>query len=111
LEVLEGDELYSFITNKKQSLCDDTGRENDPLHNRSWRDCVVESINEEQVRRMIWRECPSAKRYYNDACPVYDTIGYPGEHESLPNKSQTYSVEEVARANPKYRSNLIDFIT
>ena len=115
--------------------------------------CVVESIGEEEVRRMIWRECPSARQYFNDGCPIYDTIGYPGEHESLLNKSKTYSVEadnaelrhylarlgrrsrcfsrclqalrravdlfvfawnqrqRWRRANPKYQSNLIDFIT
>jgi len=55
--------------------------------------CVVEGIDEEDVRRMIWRECPSAWHYFNDGCPVYDTIGYPGAHESLFNKSETYIVE------------------
>jgi IS1 family transposase len=42
---------------------------------------------------MVGLEAPSAKEYYNDAFTVYDSIGYPGKHESLPNKSQTYSVE------------------
>ncbi len=42
---------------------------------------------------MIWQEAPSATHYYNDDFAFYDTIGYPGEHQSLPNKSQTYSVE------------------
>jgi IS1 family transposase len=42
---------------------------------------------------MVGLEAPSAHDYYNDALTLYDSIGYPGKHESLPNKSQTYSVE------------------
>src|SRR4051794_23085345 len=42
---------------------------------------------------MIWREAPSAGQYFNDAFPLYDSIGYPSEHQSLPNKRETYSVE------------------
>jgi IS1 family transposase len=54
---------------------------------------VVSHRCEEDLYQMIWQEAPSAREYYNDAFTVYDSIGYPGKHESLPNKSQTYSVE------------------
>ena len=30
---------------------------------------------------------------FNDAFSLYDSIGYPGEHRSLPNKRETFSVE------------------
>jgi len=37
---------------------------------------------------------PQAKQYYSDAFAVYDTlVYYPGHHQALLNKSQTYSVE------------------
>ena len=37
---------------------------------------------------------PQARCYYSDEFSLYDTlIYYPGKHRSLPNKSQTYSVE------------------
>lgn len=55
--------------------------------------CAVWERSEEDLRRMVWRESPSATKYYNDAFVLYDTMGYPGEHQSLPNKKQTYSVE------------------
>ena len=55
--------------------------------------CVVASRTEDDLRQMIWQKAPSANHYFNDAFALYDTIGYPGEHQSLPNKSQTYSVE------------------
>jgi IS1 family transposase len=54
---------------------------------------VVESRNEDDLRQMVWQEMPSARCYFNDAFALYDTIGYPGAHQSLSNKSQTYSVE------------------
>ena len=54
---------------------------------------VVATRTEDDLRAMIWQEAPSARAYYNDAFALYDTIGYPGEHQSLPNKTQTYSVE------------------
>jgi IS1 family transposase len=54
---------------------------------------VVYHRCEEILFEMIWQEAPSAREYYNDALALYDSIGYPGKHESLPNKSQTYSVE------------------
>lgn len=42
---------------------------------------------------MIWCEAPSAARYYTDGFELYGTLGYPGEWQAMPNKSQTYSVE------------------
>ncbi len=32
-------------------------------------------------------------QYSNDAFSLYDTIGYPGAHKSLSDKSETYSLE------------------
>ena len=55
--------------------------------------CVVWHRTEEALREMVWQVMPSARQYFNDAFPLYDTIGYPGEHQSLPNKRETYSVE------------------
>jgi len=37
---------------------------------------------------------PQARYYYSDAFSTYDTlVYYPGKHQSLSNKRQTYSVE------------------
>lgn len=37
---------------------------------------------------------PQATQYYSDQCAAYtNLVYYPGRHEALPNKSQTYSVE------------------
>ena len=37
---------------------------------------------------------PQASQYYSDAFSVYDSlVYYPGHHQSMPDKSQTYSVE------------------
>lgn len=55
--------------------------------------CVVMNRSEDALRAMVWRVMPSARHYFNDAFPLYNTIGYPGEHQSLPDKTQTYSVE------------------
>jgi len=55
--------------------------------------CVVWHRTEEALREMVWQVMPSAKQYFNDAFALYDTIGYPGEHQSLANKRETYSVE------------------
>jgi IS1 family transposase len=39
---------------------------------------------------------PSAKQYYSDMFHYYSLLDYrPGQHRSLNNKSQTYSVEAV----------------
>ena len=55
--------------------------------------CVVCARTEDKLRDMIWQQAPSARHYFNDAFALYESIGYPGAHQSLPNKSQTYSVE------------------
>lgn len=55
--------------------------------------CVVMHRSEENLRQMVWQIMPSARQYFNDAFSLYGTIGYPGEHHSLPNKQETYSVE------------------
>ena len=39
---------------------------------------------------MVWQEMPSVRQYFNDAFGLYDTIGYPGEHQSLAKKKETY---------------------
>lgn len=37
---------------------------------------------------------PQAKQYYSDQYAAYtNLVYYPGHHEALPNKSQTYAVE------------------
>jgi len=37
---------------------------------------------------------PQAKQYYSDAFAIYDTlVYYPGQHQAMLDKSQTYSVE------------------
>ena len=39
-------------------------------------------------------ESPQAQQYYSDAFGVYDQLIYdPAQHQALPDKSQTYSVE------------------
>ncbi len=55
--------------------------------------CVVYERSEEALYQMIWQEAPSARNYYTDRFPLYGTLGYPGEWQALPDKSQTYSVE------------------
>lgn len=41
---------------------------------------------------------PQSHYYYSDAFSTYDTfVYYPGPHQSLPNKSQPYSVEAELR--------------
>jgi IS1 family transposase len=42
---------------------------------------------------MLWYEAPSAKQYYTDGFALYGTVGYPGDWEAKPDKSETYSVE------------------
>ncbi len=51
---------------------------------------VVMHRTEDDLREMVWQIMPSARQYFNDAFALYDTIGYPGEHHSLPNKKETY---------------------
>jgi len=45
---------------------------------------------EDDLREMVWQVMPSAKQSFNDAFKLYDTIGYPGAHQSLPKKRATY---------------------
>lgn len=45
------------------------------------------------VQKML-DSSPQAVRYYSDEFPTYKSlVYYPGHHQSLPDKSQTYSVE------------------
>jgi insertion element IS1 protein InsB len=54
---------------------------------------VVWERTEESLQALL-DSSPQAKTYYSDQFSTYDTlIYYPGKHRSLPNKSQTYSVE------------------
>lgn len=42
----------------------------------------------------LLNSAPSASQYYSDQLAAYtNLVYYPGQHEALPNKSQTYSVE------------------
>ena len=45
---------------------------------------------------------PKAKNYYSDSYFVYDMVSYFGKHDSLMNKSQTYTVEGVNSDLRKY---------
>ena len=48
----------------------------------------------EAVLQALVDQAPQAVFYFSDAFPTYDALIYrPGIHLSLPNKSQTYSVE------------------
>jgi len=62
---------------------------------------VLWERTEENMQAMLDRS-PQAYVYYSDQFSTYDTlIYYPGKHESLPNKGQTYSVEaDNARIAP-----------
>ena len=47
----------------------------------------------ERLQRLL-NSTPSARHYYSDQWVSYtNLVYYPGHHEALPNKSQTYSVE------------------
>ena len=57
---------------------------------------------------MVWHVVPSARQYINDAFGLYDTIGYPCEHQSLANKKEAYrqskrSFRRVEGANAELR--------
>ena len=57
----------------------------------NWR--VLEERSEPAFQAML-DESPQAQQYYSDAFGVYDQLIYdPGQHQALPDKSQTYSVE------------------
>jgi insertion element IS1 protein InsB len=54
---------------------------------------VLWERTEANMQAMLDRS-PQAYYYYSDQFSTYETlIYYPGKHKSLPNKSQTYSVE------------------
>ena len=49
---------------------------------------------EPQRLQALLNTAPSAAQYYSDQLAAYtNLVYYPGQHEALPNKSQTYSVE------------------
>jgi IS1 family transposase len=51
---------------------------------------------------------PQAQYYYSDAFSTYDTlIYYPGKHQALQDKSQTYSVEADNAEFRHYLARLI----
>ena len=57
----------------------------------NWR--VLEARSEPAFQAMV-DESPQAQQYYSDAFGVYDQFIYdPAQHQALPDKSQTYSVE------------------
>lgn len=72
--------------------------------------CVVMNRSEDAVgtladdlRQMVWQRMPSARIYFNDAFSLYDTIGYPGAHQSLPNKRETYRRETLFASRGRQR--------
>jgi transposase-like protein/IS1 family transposase len=91
LDVVEGDEIFTFIGDKKNEAYIMTWVE------RSTRCIVAHRVvmnrTEDALRKMVWQVMPSARRYFNDAFSLYDAIGYPGGHHSLPDKRETYSAE------------------
>ena len=68
------------------------------LVSRDKRQIVGYDIAFDRSRERILRlvdNSPKASKYYSDAYAVYSEIIYPGDHTSLKNKSQTYTVEGV----------------
>jgi len=54
----------------------------------------IGSERSEAVLQALIDQSPQAACYFSDAFPTYNALIYtPGTHRSLPNKSQTYSVE------------------
>lgn len=54
---------------------------------------LASQVDEDVVQAAL-DEVPPARWFYSDAAPVYDgLLYYPGLHQALPDKSQTYSVE------------------
>src|SRR5579859_4332381 len=50
----------------------------------------------------------SASQYYSDQLAAYtNLVYYPGQHEALPNKSQTYSVEADNAELRQYLARLV----
>jgi insertion element IS1 protein InsB len=57
----------------------------------NWR--VLAERTESELQAML-DDSPQAQQYYSDAFGVYAQLIYdPGQHQALPDKSQTYSVE------------------
>lgn len=57
----------------------------------NWR--VLEARTEPAFQAML-DESPQAQQYYSDAFGVYAQLIYdPGQHQALPDKTQTYSAE------------------
>ena len=51
-------------------------------------DCEPERL------QVLLNAAPAARQYYSDQLAAYtNLVYYPGQHEALPNKSQTYSGE------------------
>lgn len=61
-----------------------------------------------QVMQAMLDRSPQARHYYSDAFSTYDTlIYYPGKHQALQDKSQTYSVEADNAELRHYLARLI----
>ena len=68
---------------------------------------MVWERTEEAMQALLDRS-PQALYYYSDQFSTYDTlIYYPGKHQSLPNQSQTYSVEADNAELRHYLARLI----
>ena len=59
----------------------------------------------ERIQRLV-DNSPKASKYYYDAYAVYSEIIYHGDHTSLKNKSQTYTVKGVNSDLRHYIPNL-----
>ena len=96
LDVVEGDEIFTFLGDKKTQAYVMTWverrtrciREDRPGRSLCLAHRVVCHRAEADLRAMVWQAMPSARQYINDAFGLYDTIGYPCEHQSLPNKKE-----------------------
>ncbi len=86
-------------------------REDRPRRSLCVAHCVVMHRTEDDLREMVWHVMPSAKQCFNDVFNLYDTICYPGAHQSLPKKRATYrqakrSFRRVAGDNAERRHYL-----
>ena len=91
IEVIEMDELYSFVKKNKKfyimTLVDRYTRQIAGFD-------VAFDRNIIRIQNLV-DNSPKAKQYYSDSFSVYSEICYSGQHTSLKNKSQTYTVESV----------------
>lgn len=91
LEVIEMDELYSFV-NKKNRIYVIT------LVSRDDRQIVGFDVafdkSRERIQNLVDKSV-KAKYYYSDSYSAYSEILYHGKHTSLRDKSQTYTVEGI----------------